>query len=86
MSLRPQAAARDRQERSAAIAARQDQHRITTASFGVAVSLKSDVPSERLLTESDKALYVSKKTGKNKTTTTVIVDAKLNPVSYDIAK
>jgi diguanylate cyclase (GGDEF)-like protein len=69
-----------------AIAARQDMHRVTTASFGVAVSIKSDVPSERMLTESDKALYVSKKTGKNKTTTTVIVDAKLNPVSYDMAK
>ncbi len=69
-----------------AIAARQDLHRATTASFGVAVSLKSDVPSERLLTESDKALYASKKTGKNKTTTTIIVDAKLNPVSYDVAR
>jgi diguanylate cyclase (GGDEF)-like protein len=69
-----------------AIAARSDAHRPTTASFGVAVSLKSDVPSERVLTESDKALYHSKKTGKNRTTTTVIVDAKLNPVSYDVAK
>lgn len=61
-------------------------HRQCTVSIGLVIVMKSDVTPDTLIKEADKALYTSKKTGKNKVTTMLIVNSNLAPISYDMQK
>jgi diguanylate cyclase (GGDEF)-like protein len=67
-----------------AIEAQDFDHRKVTISAGVVVAMKSKLSAQAMTQEADKALYHSKKTGKNKTTTMIVIE-KMRPVPYDAA-
>jgi len=54
-----------------------------TISVGCVLTMRSNSIPSVLLAETDKALYNSKRTGKNKVTTIIIVDSKIHPIPYN---
>jgi diguanylate cyclase (GGDEF)-like protein len=55
-------------------------HRTVTISIGVITCLNSSISPEQMIKEADKALYTSKKNGRNKTSSVIVVDKSLQPI------